>query len=363
VFNAGLYEAQDVLAQVDAVDLLHMQPRRGLRLKEQWQRWLLYKDPTDMLMFANPGLHPVKLDREYEAFVILCQTYWDLLYANAIRGWKDQCRTSVCWIDEIWAAAVPRYKNWLKALENFDHICVGQKKSASILSDLIGRKCHFVPGAVDTLRFCPYPSPPERVVDFYSVGRRWESIHNALLQLSAQTQRFYVYDTLQDVTSMRPISDAQHRQLYANVAKRSRYFVVAPAKMNVPGDTEGESEVGFRYFEGAASGAVMIGQAPDCEHFHDLFDWPDPLVEIKPDGSDVSEVVSSLDATPDRRREMGRRNAAEALLRHDWVHRWKMIWDIAGITVSSGMLAREHTLAARASQVLADNREPLATMT
>jgi hypothetical protein len=357
IFNCGLYEAQDVLAEIDGVDLLVLKPARGLRIKEKWQRVLLYKDPSDTLMFANPGLHPIRVDRDYEAFVVFCQSYWDLLYVNAVKGWQDRCRTSVCWIDEIWAASVPRYKNWLKALRSFEHVCVGSKKSARVLSEAIGRACHWVPGGVDALRFSPYPVPPQRVVDVYSVGRRWDGIHAALLELASRKQIFYVHDTLQDVTSMRPINDQQHRELYANVAKRSRYFVVAPAKMNVPDHTEGESEVGYRYFEGVASGAVMIGQAPNCEHYEELFGWPDALVPIRPDGSDLSHVLASLDAMPARTAEIGRRNAAEGLLRHDWVHRWRTIWSIAGISPSAGMIAREHRLAELAAQALGRARE------
>ena len=31
----------------------------------------------------------------------------------------------------------------------------------------------------------------------------------------------------------------------------------------------------------------MIGRAPDCQPFRDMFNWPDALIEISPDGSDM----------------------------------------------------------------------------
>ena len=354
IFNTGLYEAQDVLADMGAVDLCALMPRRGLRFKEKWQRLLLYRDPTDRLMFANPGLEPVRLDDEYEAFVVFCQSFRDLLYVNAVQGWQERCRTSVCWIDEIWAAVVPRYKNWLKVLRPFEHICVSSQKSAKVLSEAIGRPCHWVPGGVDALRFSPYPNSPRRVVDVYSVGRRWDGIHNALLELAARKSLFYVHDTVQGISTMPPINGRQHRDLYASVAKRSRYFVVAPAKMDDPDHTKGESELGYRYFEGAASGAVMIGQSVDGEHYRELFGWPDAVISIRSDGADVAEVLADLDANPARAAAIGRRNAAEALLRHDWVYRWKKIWELAGIPLSPGMIAREATLGRLAAGVIAD---------
>jgi hypothetical protein len=114
--------------------------------------------------------------------------------------------------------------------------------------------------------------------------------------------------------------------------------------MNVPEETKGQIEIGFRYYEGSAAGAVMIGQAPDCESFHTMFDWPDAVIEIKPDGSDVEGVLSDLAAHEGRLSTISRRNAAEALLRHDWVYRWKRIFDIVGLHPTDEMRLREDKL-------------------
>jgi hypothetical protein len=103
-------------------------------------------------------------------------------------------------------------------------------------------------------------------------------------------------------------------------------------------------EVGYRYFEGAAAGAVMIGQAADCETFRELFPWRDAVIELKPDGSDTLAVLAELDSIPERVAAIGQRNAAESLLRHDWIHRWKRILQVAGLEPSSGMMAREARL-------------------
>ena len=346
-FQCGRYEAQDVLVDSDDVDLIHLEPTKGFRTREKWQRRLLWKDVTRKLAYVNPGLKPVRLTKDYDLFVIVCQTYWDLLYVNAIKGWKDHCKTSICWIDELWASLVPRYKYWLPSLNRFDHVVLGMNGTVAAVSDAIGRPCHYIPGAVDAIRFSPYPAAPARVIDVYSMGRRWEGIHQALLKLAAEKEIFYVYDTLQSGESHAP-DYVQHRDLFANLAKRSRYFVVAPGKVNVPKETQGQIEIGWRYFEGAAAGAVMIGQAPDCKPFRRMFDWPDAVIEVKIDGSDVTEVLLDLAARPERFLEISRRNAVEALLRHDWVYRWKQILDIAGLTPLPAMEARQKRLRALA---------------
>jgi hypothetical protein len=111
-------------------------------------------------------------------------------------------------------------------------------------------------------------------------------------------------------------------------------------------------EIGNRYFEGAAAGAVMIGQAADCEAFRELFPWPDAVVEMQPNGSDALDVVADLDSNPARVCAINRRNAAESLLRHDWIHRWKKIFQLSGIEPSPGMTAREEHLKSLAHAAL-----------
>jgi hypothetical protein len=128
------------------------------------------------------------------------------------------------------------------------------------------------------------------------------------------------------------------------MAKRSKYFVVSPGKMDRLDETRGQVEVGYRYFEGAAAGAVMIGQAADCETFRDLFPWPDAVIELKPDGSDTLAVLADLGSNPERVAAISRRNSVESVLRHDWIHRWKRILQVAGLEPSPGMMAREARL-------------------
>src|SRR5262249_17268751 len=154
---------------------------------------------------------------------------------------------------------------------------------------------------------------------------------------------FYLHDTF-PASDMQPYDHRAHRNVFANIAKRSQYFMVAPGKVNVPTETVGQVEIGFRYYEGSAAGAVMIGQVPDCRSFRERFDWPDAVIEIKPDGSDVVARLAELSAQPERLRAIGRRNAAEALRRHDWVYRWKQILETAGVAPSPGMIARERRL-------------------
>ena len=356
-FRCGLYEAQDILVGNDDVDLVQLDMTWGAWFKETSLRRPLYHDVSRKLIYANPGLKKVRLTADYDVFIVVCDVWTDIPCINAIERWRDHCKISICWIDEMWAAAIPRYKYWLHALSQFDFVFIGCRGSVSALSQAANRPCYWLPRAVDALRFSPFPDPPARVIDVYSIGRRHEGIHREMLRAAEQKRLFYVHDTLTDRgktanTANTEVNDhRQHRNLIANMAKRSRYFVVAPAKMDAVSEIRGQVEVGSRYFEGAAAGTVMIGEAADCEAYRELFGWRDAVIQIFPDGSDLTAVLSDLDSDPERTAAISRRNAKEALLRHDWAYRWNEMFRVAGIEPSPRMVARERRLKGMADLV------------
>jgi hypothetical protein len=193
---------------------------------------------------------------------------------------------------------------------------------------------------------------PARVIDVYSIGRRLEGIHRALYEAGLRKDIFYIYDTCPEIADMQPYDHGEHREFLANMVKRSRFFLVAPGKVNRANETRGQIEVSYRYFEGASAGAIMVGQVPECDAYGELFPWPDAVVAIKTDGSDAMDVIASLNSDVDRLSTMSRRNAAESLLRHDWIYRWKEMFRYAGLQPTPAMRARELRLRELASLAL-----------
>lgn len=333
-----------MLVEIDDVDLIPLERTWGAWVDEYWLRTPLYHDISGKLIFANPGLKKVRLNKSYDVFIAVCATLWDLPYINAIERWKDHCKISVCWLDELWVSDIPNYKYWLPALRQFDYVFVGYRGTVSPLSQAADRTCFWLPGGVDALRFGPTSDPADRAVDVYSIGRRYEGIHHELLTAAARGDIFYVYDShasggLTDVFDYR-----QHRELFANIAKRSRYFVVATAKTDQPAYRQGQVEVGYRYYEGAAAGAVMIGDAPDCDAYRELIGWPEAVIKIEPDGSDAIAILDELGSDPERMSAISRRNTKEALLRHDWSHRWNEMFRVVGIDPSPRKAGRDRRL-------------------
>ena len=349
VFECGLYEAEDVLCAVDDVDLIGLEAAPNFRSRERWLDRFVFRDVSHRLHRMNPGLIPTRLSRDYDLFVTFTPSYEELLYINAIEYWKDRCKTSVCWIDEIWTASLDKYRHWLPVFSQFDHVCVTHHQTASALAQALGRPVIWVPAAVDALRFTPFVTDvaPERGIDAYSIGRRRPGIHTALSGLSKSTPFFYVHDTYRASTA-EVYDHAAHRDLFANTAKRSRYFVVAPPKFDSVNETAGQVEVGYRYYEGAAAGSVLIGETADAEAFTQLFPWEDVVVPLVPDGTDTVCVLRQLASEPERVAAISRRNAAHSLLRHDWSYRWRTIIELAGLTASEATLDRAVRLTERA---------------
>src|ERR1700740_1718273 len=126
-FQCGLYEAQDVLAPTGEVDLIDFQPQRGFRTWDLWQRRLLFRGLFPGLTSINPGLQIVQLSQDYDLFIAVCQNLWDLRYVNAISGWKERCKTSVCWLDEIWGTDISAYRHLIPGLRKFDHVFVNSE--------------------------------------------------------------------------------------------------------------------------------------------------------------------------------------------------------------------------------------------
>jgi hypothetical protein len=308
---------------------------------------LAYHDGTRQLINLNPGLQRVRLTRTYDLFLHVCSWWSDVWNVNAIDGWKDRCRTSICWLDEFWAHDVHDLRHWLPILAKFDHVVIGTSGSAPVIGKALGRPCLELQGGVDALRFSPFPQPPARVVDFYSIGRAHRGMHQSLLQRRG-SEFFYLHDTLENVAAARISDFRQHREMYASIAKRSRFFAVAPGKFDSLRETRGQVALGLRYFEGAAAGSVLVGQTAACPAFAQHFDWPDAVIEVQPDGSDIAAVIARLCADPGRLHQLSCQNAEQALRRHDWVYRWKELLRIAGLAPTQALAGREARLRALA---------------
>lgn len=336
VSRCPAYEFEDVISRIDDVDLLTPEPRRFFPITQRIANRLART--ISIASSLNPGVRRSKLNKDYDLFIALCQFTTDLPSLNALKQWKGHCRKSVCYLEELWAGQLDNWKAHLKILSNFDYIVLNCSASTGPLEKMIGRPCFYMPPGVDAIAFCPYPNPPVRSIDVYNLGRRSPITHKSLLRMAGNKHIFYIYDTIKRLHTFCP---TQHRDLITNIAKRSRYFITNAAKSDRQFETNGQSEIGFRFLEGAAAGTVMIGVPPNNHAFREYFDWPDAVIPIPFHAPNMPEILAGLDAQPQRLRQARTNNITNALLRHDWAHRWSNILNITGLSPAPALAVRK----------------------
>lgn len=354
LFRCPHFEFEDVISKIDNVEILS--PRVDISsARSKFSKSLAYHLP----ILLNPGIEKIHKPDRYDLFFALCGYPTDLLMVNAAIDWTQNCAASVCLIDEVWAKEIPEHRNLYPILKKFDVIALYYSQSVKPLSERIGVKCIFLPPGVDALLFNPYPRPPARLIDVYSIGRRSEATHRALLKMADEEGRFYLHDS---IAGNRAIDSAQHRTLFANTAKRSRYFLVNPGLIDKPEKTRGQIELGNRYFEGAASGTIMIGERPHTEAFATHFDWPDAVTHLDYDSTDVCGIIHELDAQTDQQETIRRTNVAQSLLRHDWAYRWESILESVSLQLMPQLGERKTRLRQHAQEVTSGDAERLQTV-
>ena len=294
-----------------------------------------------------------RLDRRYGVFLAVFNHPHELFVLQALAGW-ERSRWKACFLCEAWPSRLPRYL--VALLAGFDHVFVGVRGAQDEITRLTGRPSSYLPMGVDALAFDP-GAGTDRVIDVCGIGRRSPVTHAALVEHARERGLFYYYDTIETnpvgqldkQITFRVRDCREHRSLYMNLLKRSRYFIVNRAYADSPG---APAEISARMYEGSAAGTIMLGEPPDTDDFRDQFGWTDSVVRMPFDAPRVDEVIAELDADPARCARIRRDNVAHALRRHDWLYRLHAIFDTLGIPATDAMRARGAQLEARAREVL-----------
>lgn len=343
VFRSYIYEFEDVISAVDQVDLVS-------------PTWFppLFRAANGLSNFSrragtigesiNTAFNKFEVKKKYKLFFAFFQSPYDIISLNSIKNWRKKCDIAVCWLDEIWLKEIEKVKSFLKPLKGFDYVFMNFSSSVDAVADIVQRPCHHIPYGVDAIRFCPYPLKPDRCINVYNIGRRSPVIHKSLLKLAEEQNFFYVHDTISNMShrhgDIYTLNYQEHRTVYSNLIKRSRYFIVNKAKFDSISQSGEQEEFGTRFFEGAAGGAVMIGVPPASKAYNQHFDWSDAVTPIPYEATNLTDILAELDRQPERRARIHQDNVVNSLLRHDWVYRWAQILEVVGLENTSEMVHR-----------------------
>lgn len=346
--EACLFEFEDILAEVQAVDFITPPYRYSEGQKRMFfamEKVVHSPQLARRVLLDQNSLH---LQRDYEHFFCILLNPSGSLYIDIIENLRERCQKLSCYLIEAWQKDIQFSQPTLKLLKKFDHIFIGVKNVVEGIEKITGRPCTYLPPAVDTLRFFPDSFEPRRCIDLNYMGRRSEVTHNAVLKITQARDFFYYYDSCNYLGFK---DYKQHRDLFANLLKRSSYFIANRANANEPEKTQGYQEIGYRFFEGAAAGTVMLGDYPKTETFDHYFDWQDAVIDLPFDSPDIERIINDLNAQPKRLTEIRRNNVINCLKRHDWIYRWRTILETVGLPVTEGVTKREESLKALAAKV------------
>jgi hypothetical protein len=350
------YEFEDTFAavtdaeRIDATDLPALEfSRRAYKVAR-----LASGSPRLARRLAPYPRNKVVLERDFELFFPVFNHTYELYSLATIPNWRQRCRKAACVINEVWSEMLPDYL--LELLSAFDHVFIGALHSVKDVARITGRPCTYLPLAVEVPRFAPASRDQPRLIEVCNIGRRSPVTHQALLDDARRRQSFYYYDTVAasganlKSRTFRVDSPHEHRHMLATLLNHSCYYIANRGHANEPEFTAGRDEISARFYEGAAAGAVMIGEAPRTDEFKQQFDWPHAVIHVPFDSPDIGRILAELNSDPERLQEVRRNNVREAAKRHDWLHRIQVVFDTLGLAPTEKMQARAKRLEEIASQ-------------
>lgn len=345
------YEFEDLIADLEPADIVSAHSMRAEHLFRAGTK-LLERISDGRLTLSQSYLPDSQ--QQYELALVHCGIVGDLLTMGRQSDFARLAKVSVCYISELWASRLPLQKEFVQRLQCFDAVFIGCAGPIEQLSEQIGRPCYYLPPAVDVLLTCPFPERPDRSIDALSVGRRNDDIHRHLLAHSRDNQNFfYIRDTMRQLSLAHVVSTQDHRQQLLSLLKRAKYFLANRPKFDQSLGAN-DHEVGYRFFEGAAAGCVMIGDPPRNQAFDDLFGWPDVVIPNPEDPAKIIDLYQELESDPVRVNRIRQRNVAESLRRHDWAYRWKTVLDTLGMESTPALQERLQRLSSLADRVEAN---------
>jgi hypothetical protein len=334
------YEFEDVVAELEGATLLVPERSSDLGLGFRGRRWLSRR--TALFQTVPSGARAAPIGADCDIFCCFLQKPSEALDLDSVPDWRRRSRLAVCVLEELWHKTFDDFGPLIRSLNRFDLLACAFEHTCARLSEVTGRPVIHLPGAADLMRFAPGALGTERVIDVFYMGRRRPELHEAIVAALAPRNGFYLHDTFSNL----PLASTHriHREMLANLVRRSKIFMVDLGKVGHRDQQRGEQIWGPRHVEGLAGGAVQAGYAPDTDDYRRHFDWPESIERLPEDAEAAAKVLLRLIDDPTELERRRRINLSHALGRHDWLHRWQRVLDHFGLPETPPMRERREAL-------------------
>jgi hypothetical protein len=256
-------------------------------------------------------------------FLVAMDGHW-LPSLRYVRHLRRIVKRVVVYIFDSWVrdlAELKDYSDWSLV----DDLVVSFCHALTPYSDCLPCRVHYLPQATDPRWFHPYRE--HRPIDVLSVGRRLPEVHRQLLEISRHRDLFYIYQTHD---APHAIDLLENQELLGRLCQSARVHVNWSVDRTRTDRAAEAAAITARWFESAASGAVVIGNSPPTEEFMRLFPYPGFVHHLDSCAPVKTEEV--LDRAFADSRSMERRALAEHVRTlHSWASRWRQIVDTCGI--------------------------------
>ena len=216
----------------------------------------------------------------------------------------------VPWIYDCWPANWDRWEALLRRHRVRLAFFSSRQAAHEFERRLPDVSCRWVPEAVDPGRYDPSRSLRSRTIDVVELGRRSESIHRRLepaLRDRGLRHEFQVAGAPRMYPTQRALGEA---------LAQARVLVCLPKAVTHPQAAGGVETATHRYFEGMASGCVLVGRCPS--ELRELWGF-DPVIAIEPEAPERT-VLSVIERLGDHQ-ELVDRNLRRLREVGTWTHR------------------------------------------
>ncbi len=208
---------------------------------------------------------------------------------DLFKNWQKNVGTKILYIFDTFESQLPIIRRVLQSAK-WDLAITSFHSALPFLTEHTQQKWYAVAQGVKLDRFAPV-SKAEKLIGFSAYGRRLENIHSSVQKFCLQTGKYYEYTTTTSPQSL--INPLENYHQYAWHLKHSFFTFSWPVELTNPQRVLTFSPITCRWFEAAASGTVILGQAPKDHEFVKIF-GNDLVIPIEPEQQDYHHLWEKI---------------------------------------------------------------------